>query len=409
ADIQANFRANKTKFRNDAFFVGTSIAQNAEFDSATFSQKIHFDKAAIGGNFSAKNALFAYQYGTLYFTKLHVGEDASFDGAQFASQADFQDADIKGRLDFKYTRFDSNLLLNDASFKNFTFNGMDSTVSRIPRIDLSRTLINRDFTLEKVQVEQLLARHLSVKGQTSLKEVRVHKADFLLSEFQTLRMSEVRWPKTASQFELAGMSYNHIGYENDVDENPQIADKNGLVGGRVESKFSSEDSLISMVKQSRFSPGTHNTLETYFRNEGNKQYADKIFVAQKRRERQNYQAWISLDWWLSTILWAIAGYGRYPQLALLWSALFVTIGCYFFRDQDGMKLQRPDRHQPDQFKYNPFWYSLDLFVPVIDLKAASIWQPKSERWFVRHYMRLHSVLGWLLIPIGLAALSGLIK
>ena len=59
--------------------------------------------------------------------------------------------------------------------------------------------------------------------------------------------------------------------------------------------------------------------------------------------------------------------------------------------------------------YNRFWYSLDLFLPFVNLQADDVWKPKTNERFLRHYVRLHVMLGWILIPIVLAALTGLIK
>jgi hypothetical protein len=59
--------------------------------------------------------------------------------------------------------------------------------------------------------------------------------------------------------------------------------------------------------------------------------------------------------------------------------------------------------------YNPFWYSLGLFLPFVDLQADKVWKPKREKVFLRNYMRVHILLGWILVPMVLAALSGLIK
>jgi hypothetical protein len=53
--------------------------------------------------------------------------------------------------------------------------------------------------------------------------------------------------------------------------------------------------------------------------------------------------------------------------------------------------------------YKAFWYSLDLFAPVINLEVANMWRPKDNyRWGVR-YMRVHKIMGWLLVPLGVAA------
>jgi hypothetical protein len=72
-----------------------------------------------------------------------------------------------------------------------------------------------------------------------------------------------------------------------------------------------------------------------------------------------------------------------------------------------MELQEPTKHTSEN--YSAFWYSVDLFVPVADLTAKSIWRAKPEYTFGRIYMQFHIILGWILIPLGLAYFSGLIK
>jgi hypothetical protein len=59
--------------------------------------------------------------------------------------------------------------------------------------------------------------------------------------------------------------------------------------------------------------------------------------------------------------------------------------------------------------YSAFWYSLDLFVPIARLQAADRWVPKQQRYLAWIYLRLHVLLGWVLVPLGLAAVSGLIQ
>jgi hypothetical protein len=58
--------------------------------------------------------------------------------------------------------------------------------------------------------------------------------------------------------------------------------------------------------------------------------------------------------------------------------------------------------------YNPFWYSLDLFSP-IDLGMAKKWRPKKLYPEVRGYGQVHRLLGWILIPLIVAAITGIIK
>ena len=58
--------------------------------------------------------------------------------------------------------------------------------------------------------------------------------------------------------------------------------------------------------------------------------------------------------------------------------------------------------------YSPFWYSVDLFLPLIKLQDAELWKPRDEARFARFWSRLHTMLGWALIPIALAAWTGML-
>jgi hypothetical protein len=60
-------------------------------------------------------------------------------------------------------------------------------------------------------------------------------------------------------------------------------------------------------------------------------------------------------------------------------------------------------------EYRSFWYSLDLFVPAINMETEKYWQPKERHWFLWFWLRMQRAAGWVIIPIGLAALTGIIK
>ena len=73
------------------------------------------------------------------------------------------------------------------------------------------------------------------------------------------------------------------------------------------------------------------------------------------------------------------------------------------REDDG------EKKKDDEDGYNPWWYSIGLFLPIVDLEDAKKWTVKPEHKWRRHYMRVHVILGYLLVPIGLAAWTGLIR
>lgn len=54
-------------------------------------------------------------------------------------------------------------------------------------------------------------------------------------------------------------------------------------------------------------------------------------------------------------------------------------------------------------------YSLDVFAPVINLHARDVWRPPDSRRGIEHLERFVSLLGWFLVPLGVAYIAGLVK
>ena len=102
----------------------------------------------------------------------------------------------------------------------------------------------------------------------------------------------------------------------------------------------------------------------------------------------------------------LVGYGRRPENALYASGVVVLIGSLVFWDRRNL-VPRDAKHSSHD--YSPFWFSFDLLTPFIDLHQADTWVPRQGWWFGRNYAHLQRILGWILVPIGIAAITGIIK
>jgi hypothetical protein len=76
-------------------------------------------------------------------------------------------------------------------------------------------------------------------------------------------------------------------------------------------------------------------------------------------------------------------------------------------------------------KFQPSFYSLDCFLPIIDLKQKSAWSPNANkgyevvkpsvgfrvRWggLLRGYLWAHTLLGWALTTLWVAGFTGLVR
>lgn len=113
--------------------------------------------------------------------------------------------------------------------------------------------------------------------------------------------------------------------------------------------------------------------------------------------------------WVSSVknvvLGGLMGYGREPQYAFIWWIPVIVAGWLIFLRRSDVEPRRPeDKDRP----YDAFWYSVDLFLPLTRLDAAEVWMPRQDSTWRRYYARIHAMLGWILVPIALAAVTGLI-
>jgi hypothetical protein len=244
-----------------------------------------------------------------------------------------------------------------------------------------------------ISVQAFTARSLQVEGSAEFVDIKVQKsADLSDGNFITLDLSGSVWPKDASMLRMQRMSYKYVGAAHDE---PQ-----------------SHEALLKLIGHSAYTADVYSNLETFFSRQGYRGDADRTFMAGKRREREEYFHTAQWFLWLgSLMLDLLVGYGRHPWQAGWFCLAVIGIGCVLFPLKK-MELQDPeDRTLPeeDRPRYNRFWYSLGLFLPVVDFKTTEIWGPKKQCRFLRNYLHVHILLGWILVPIFLAAITGLIK
>jgi hypothetical protein len=125
-----------------------------------------------------------------------------------------------------------------------------------------------------------------------------------------------------------------------------------------------------------------------------------------------------LSWWKkwpTRIFWGgLAGYGRKPYLSIPWIVLIVALGALAFPlTFDGKTLEshlwltQMAKSYPSTMK---LILSLDRFLPGVDLGVAKYWAPPVNFWFLAWiYWYMQKLLGWVLVPIALAAIYTRIK
>jgi len=265
--------------------------------------------------------------------------------------------------------------------------GASSTPGRLvvaDNVSLTQATVDRDLEITGLRLNSLLASGLTVK-ETAFFSVEAKVVDLSFSTFNTLDWDLRTRPATT---DLSGISFRTLLVHPYPDSHPSTA------------------SALHFLKNSNFSASAFSAYQTQLRDRGEDIEAQRVYVAM--REKMRHQDWTHWFSWplgiVSLFQQYVLGFGRSPVPPVLWSFAFTIFGMFVFRDPSTME---PKVDKPVDF--SSAWYSVELFLPIVDLGVAKEWRPKSsDKWRVG-YARVHQMAGWILIPVALAAFTGVVK
>jgi hypothetical protein len=139
---------------------------------------------------------------------------------------------------------------------------------------------------------------------------------------------------------------------------------------------------------------------------------------------QNLPLW--KRFWRGLLRYTV-GHGYRPEWALVWILAFIALGAFLFDlgyrngvvvpastdilvQEDYQKC----RKIPDDYPaFNAFIYSIDAFIPFLDLVLEHYWIPNANAgWcgcLLRIYLWIHIIAGWFLSTMFLSAVTGIIR
>jgi hypothetical protein len=374
----------------------------ARFTQATFGGQVIFKNAEIAGSFEAPGIKCNGGKGDLNFDRIRVADAAEFNNAEFSGSVSFQGANIGlfrattisfiNSSDKKGESISSNqLLLTNARFQGIQITGNNgSSPSSMNKLDLTGLVTSGEISIKNLTIGDLDAAALRVQGQLSLEGVAIkNHIDLENSSLSTIDLKNVELlSQKQNSLSLEGMRFQHMH----------------VSGEAGDSKRLTYDNLKHLIDNS---PSAYANLERLYESLGERKYqqlADEMFFKRKGLELKDEE-----DFLVKTLhrgWYYLAGYGRRPLFTLCWIIIFCIIGCFVFRKSEWMVKQESNR---SSHQYNCIWYSFDLFLPFIDLQSASLWMPLDDRKWSKIYMRFHRILGWVLLPVFLATLTGIAK
>jgi hypothetical protein len=353
----------------------------------------------------------------LVFTGSSFGTPASYTSASSADDppvAQFINATVKGTVSFDSAVFDVPVDFTKAHVKelDITNTVFESNDQDDPDLDLSAVSVETDLSVSvkttqprNVQAQLLSVGRLLFLGSSGTGFFATREFNLADGHFQKVVVDGFPQWQANSQpgvVSLDGFSFNEINLYDCHKGKPCEPGK-----------------LLELLDSPQvvYAPQPYLMLEQYLTTVGNPDDADNAYIHMRRRQRSRRMHWATklsdrtLDW--------VLGYGREPSRALWWALGFVALGMLIFsprhmvpQDQaspeSGGKGDKPDPSGKKNASYSRFWYSLDVLAPAIELGADKAWEPDPNWWLGRNYSYVHRILGWILVPLILAALTGVI-
>ncbi|MHC4396009.1 MAG: hypothetical protein ACYS1A_10185 [Planctomycetota bacterium] len=177
-----------------------------------------------------------------------------------------------------------------------------------------------------------------------------------------------------------------------------------------------------LSRQSNFMPQPYEQLAKVLKEGGYESNAKEILIAKEKAKSKE------LKWyeWLPHVLYGLlVGYGYRPWRAFLIGLIVIVVGGFLFSAGFQAASMTPVKNSDNHPEFHAFVYSLDVFLPVIDLHQANYWLPDSMKDFklnisekisinvsgktLWYYVWIEIAAGWVLTTLLVVSLTGLIR
>ena len=192
----------------------------------------------------------------------------------------------------------------------------------------------------------------------------------------------------------------------------------GLVYSRLSAdcRLDAESRInwLHLQPRDQFLPQPYEQLASVLRQMGHEEAAAQIMVAKGDDYSDRLHFSLTRLWYL--LIGCFSGYGYLPVRAFYWSLGFIFVGGIVFNRGyrsrslliSGVKSKKNGHPDFDrEANFNPFIYSLETFVPLLELDLAKRWEPSSRA--LRNYLYFHRIAGWVLTTLWIGGFTGIVK
>jgi hypothetical protein len=263
---------------------------------------------------------------------------------------------------------------------------------------------------------KLSVHHVRVQGTAFLRGLAISdELDLTDSSFSTLEDDESSWP-VWGDLKLNGLTYGTV-----FPLNADIRLRWLTLASRVGRTPAKSEGEADFVAQ----PYEH--LIQTMRRLGHDRDARRLAIEKEVAMRRSGAFGSGLKGNLKRFAhWAYGAtmrYGYRPQFSLFYGLLLnVILVAAFYAGASDFMLPTKDKAlsdwntkkevMPPYPSFSPIAYSIDTFVPILNLQQRDNWQVNDHTrtgFVLRMYLWIHSMLGWAITTLTVAGFSGLVR
>jgi hypothetical protein len=245
---------------------------------------------------------------------------------------------------------------------------------------------------ENPEGNAFMAEGLKVSGSLFWRQMKtrpVGGVDLINVELADLDDDPASWPE-AGKLRIDGLTY-------------------GPFTSGVPTDAKSRLEWLSLRNPSDSSVQPYEQLIRVFRQTGLQDDARQIAIARQQALHRKRKGFSRFGSWL---LGATIDYGYRPQKVMLRYILpILALGILVFTWASSAGLMLPATDPPAPV-FDPLAYSVDVFLPIVDLHQEDAWEPNTASasgLAVQYYLYFHILSGWLFTTLAVAAVTGLVR
>jgi hypothetical protein len=392
SEIDGGIDARKARIAGQVRVVDVRARGSVLLDGATLSNRngdvLEGRRFTTGGNLDARGVTV---FGSVLLPEAHIGANLDLRASRFVNPGRYRrDRSRKPSVDLRVAHIGRDLVCarGEREAQSFSAHG---------EIRIRRAEVGRQTTFQGAElgsslsgtainafglITQDLRLDVAVapKGRVNLRHARC----------ASLNDNDRFWDATG-HIELDDFRYDALAVPIELDDDAQI--KRRL-------------RLLRKAMGGSYRPGPYDQFAAMLRASGNEEHAAEVLIA---KQKWRYVALAEgytffgpgVRFW-SLLQRAVVGYGYKPMRALLCLAVLLFAGTLVF----AVMPEPTEANADDNLVWNPFLYTLDHLVPIVDFGHKNRWHFNSAlQWFSAALI----ACGWILATTVAAGLTRMLR